>query len=201
MLRRPPRSTLFPYTTLFRSRRRTGGTDAGWHLKLPAAKKGRIEVRRGLGRSERTVPPQLLGLVRVQLRGEPVAPVARITTRRIVHRLRGENGTVLAEVADDHVTAEALGQELTTSTWREIEVELVEGDDGVLDAACAALIEAGARPSSSASKLERALVHRLPTLRLPNLATAAAETKAARKAAGKVKKGKKAKKAQKVRAG
>jgi CHAD domain-containing protein len=181
-------------------RRRTGGTDAGWHLKLPAAKKGRIEVRRGLGRSERTVPPQLLGLVRVQLRGEPVAPVARITTRRTVHRLRGENGTVLAEVADDHVTAEALGQELTTSTWREIEVELVEGDDGVLDAACAALIEAGARPSSSASKLERALVHRLPTLRLPNLATAAAETKAARKAAGKAKKGKKAKKAQKDRA-
>src|SRR2546430_11643912 len=25
MIRRPPRSTLFPYTTLFRSRRRTGG--------------------------------------------------------------------------------------------------------------------------------------------------------------------------------
>src|SRR5690348_17800626 len=65
MLRRPPRSTLFPYTTLFRSRRRTGGPDAGWHLKLPAAKQGRIEVRRGLGRSERAVPPQLLGLVRV----------------------------------------------------------------------------------------------------------------------------------------
>jgi len=43
-------------------------------------------------------------------------------------------------------------------------------------------------------------VHRLPTLRLPNLATAAAETKAARKAAGKAKKGKKAKKAQKDRA-
>jgi hypothetical protein len=53
-------------------RRRTGGTDAGWHLKLPAAHRGRIEVRRNPGRSERNVPPQLLGLVRVQLRGENI---------------------------------------------------------------------------------------------------------------------------------
>src|SRR2546422_5484406 len=29
MIRRPPRSTLFPYTTLFRSRRRCDGPDAG----------------------------------------------------------------------------------------------------------------------------------------------------------------------------
>src|SRR6266508_6469026 len=29
MIRRPPRSTLFPYTTLFRSPRRPGGRDGG----------------------------------------------------------------------------------------------------------------------------------------------------------------------------
>src|SRR2546422_4593012 len=29
MIRRPPRSTLFPYTTLFRSRRGWGGGDSG----------------------------------------------------------------------------------------------------------------------------------------------------------------------------
>src|SRR2546430_12375272 len=29
MIRRPPRSTLFPYTTLFRSERRHGGLDRG----------------------------------------------------------------------------------------------------------------------------------------------------------------------------
>src|SRR3712207_7975576 len=29
MIRRPPRSTLFPYTTLFRSARRLGGCEAG----------------------------------------------------------------------------------------------------------------------------------------------------------------------------
>ena len=162
-------------------RRRTGGTDAGWHLKLPAAKKGRIEVQRGLGRSERTVPPQLLGLVRVQLRGEPIAPVARITTRRTVRRLRGEDGEVLAEVADDQVTAEALGAQLSVSTWREIEVELVDGDDALLESASAALVSAGARPSDSTSKLQRTLGARLAALERPNLAAAADEAKAARK--------------------
>src|SRR6266496_1493023 len=36
MIRRPPRSTLFPYTTLFRSRARrrsAGGPDAGWRSR------------------------------------------------------------------------------------------------------------------------------------------------------------------------
>src|SRR3989441_9249725 len=51
MIRRPPRSTLFPYTTLFRSRRPTGGRsgDAG---DAPAA--------RGLRRGSR--PPTHLPL-------------------------------------------------------------------------------------------------------------------------------------------
>src|SRR3712207_8586639 len=35
MIRRPPRSTLFPYTTLFRSGRRRGGRERGEHLLLP----------------------------------------------------------------------------------------------------------------------------------------------------------------------
>src|SRR5688572_31948690 len=33
MLRRPPRSTLFPYTTLFRSRRGGGGRGRGCHVR------------------------------------------------------------------------------------------------------------------------------------------------------------------------
>jgi CHAD domain-containing protein len=175
-------------------RRRTGGTDAGWHLKLPAAKKGRIEVRRAPGRSVRAVPPQLLGLVRVQLRGEPVAPVAGITTRRTVHRLLGAGDVVLAEVADDQVTAEALGEELTTSWWREIEVELLDGDDALLAATSALLIDAGARPAGADSKLQRALANRLEALRLPDVAAAADEAEEA-KAAGKKGSEKKARKA------
>src|SRR3712207_7185032 len=42
MIRRPPRSTLFPYTTLFRSRRRLRGDWIGRHLRCP------VGGRRGL---------------------------------------------------------------------------------------------------------------------------------------------------------
>src|SRR5256885_6144503 len=47
MIRRPPRSTLFPYTTLFRSRRRAEAKRAGAdaHLRSSRAVKGyRIEA-------------------------------------------------------------------------------------------------------------------------------------------------------------
>src|SRR4051794_11700125 len=40
-------------------RRRTGGADAGWHLKVPAGKDARSEIRLPLGRSARTVPATL----------------------------------------------------------------------------------------------------------------------------------------------
>src|SRR5256885_6336822 len=45
MIRRPPRSTLFPYTTLFRSQRarRTGGSGGG------GARGGHLERRRSRG--------------------------------------------------------------------------------------------------------------------------------------------------------
>src|SRR6058998_3299158 len=37
-------------------RRRTGGDDAGWHLKLPAGADTRTEVRLPPGRATKTVP-------------------------------------------------------------------------------------------------------------------------------------------------
>src|SRR3712207_8981965 len=42
MIRRPPRSTLFPYTTLFRSRRTRSGRRAPWRsaAAAPAARRG-----------------------------------------------------------------------------------------------------------------------------------------------------------------
>ncbi|GAB3268974.1 CYTH and CHAD domain-containing protein [Kineosporia babensis] len=149
-------------------RRRTGGTDAGWHLKLKQPIKGdeadsRLEIHKPLGRSVRTVPAALLGLVRVQLRGAEVAPVALISTTRTVRELRAEDGTVLGEVADDLVTAHALGEETEATAWREIEVELVEGDLDLLKAARELLLEHGARPSDVHSKISRALGERLGT--------------------------------------
>src|SRR3712207_8080760 len=52
MIRRPPRSTLFPYTTLFRSERRRGsrrGPRGGHHLGFWLARKPPGAVHRGGG--------------------------------------------------------------------------------------------------------------------------------------------------------
>src|SRR2546422_7906536 len=40
MIRRPPRSTLFPYTTLFRSRRESGAVARPWRVHHGAATRG-----------------------------------------------------------------------------------------------------------------------------------------------------------------
>src|ERR1700753_3800659 len=40
-------------------RRRTGGTDEGWHLKLPAGAGARREMHAPLGTAEREVPDEL----------------------------------------------------------------------------------------------------------------------------------------------
>ena len=64
-------------------RRRTGGHDAGWHLKLPAGPDARTEIHAPLDASaEDTVPSELLDVVLAIVRDRPVAPVARITTKR-----------------------------------------------------------------------------------------------------------------------
>src|ERR1700756_2695864 len=44
-------------------RRRTGGTDAGWHLKLPKGSDERTEVHAPLGTAEREVPEELAARV------------------------------------------------------------------------------------------------------------------------------------------
>ena len=56
-------------------RRRRGGSDAGWHLKLPVGDDSRDEIRLPLGRTGRRVPAELAALVRVHTRGEPLRPV------------------------------------------------------------------------------------------------------------------------------
>ncbi|MHA7282377.1 CYTH and CHAD domain-containing protein [Arthrobacter sp. TMS2-4] len=143
-------------------RRRTGGEDAGWHLKLPAGPDERHEHHAPLGRKADGVPASLLDLVRVHIRDKPLVPVARLTTRRIVHRLYGEGNTVLADLSDDRVEAEVLRPASTGAHWREWEIELVDGSRDLLDAAQARVTGAGARPAAHTSKLERTLGSLLP---------------------------------------
>jgi inorganic triphosphatase YgiF len=141
-------------------RRRTGGPDEGWHLKLPVGAGTRRELQAPLGDDPAAVPPQLTSLVATWAEGHPLQVVAVLETRRTVRNLLGADGTVLAEVADDLVTGRlpSLGDTPTDPvTWREIEVELVSGGPEILAAARSRLTAAGARLSSSASKLGRLL--------------------------------------------
>ncbi|HXO49999.1 MAG TPA: CYTH domain-containing protein, partial [Mycobacterium sp.] len=80
-------------------RRRTGGTDAGWHLKLPAGPDARTEVRAPLGDESNAdeVPDELLDVVLAIVRDRPVGPVAHISTSRTIDVLYGPDGTALAE--------------------------------------------------------------------------------------------------------
>ena len=142
-------------------RRRVGGPDEGWHLKLPVRKDTRQEVRLPLSAGEAgTVPAQLAAQVEDITAGRPLHPIAILDTERTVVTLTGQAGEPLAEVADDLVTASRLDEPgAEPMKWREIEVEAAEGAEvaGLMEAAGQALREAGARRSASASKLGRLL--------------------------------------------
>ena len=141
-------------------RRRTGGPDAGWHLKLPAGAGSRREMQAPLGDEAAGVPPQLASLVAELIGDEPLRVVAVLETQRTVRNLTGAGGETLAEVADDLVTGRLPGPGDDPGepvTWREVEVELVSGGPEILAAARDRLVAAGPRPSPSPSKLARLL--------------------------------------------
>ena len=138
-------------------RRRTGGDDEGWHLKLPAHA-GRIELQAPLGDE---VPDEFLSAVAGLVRRRPLAPVARIDNLRQVHTLRDDDGAAVIEFCDDHVSTEAFVNGGSAATWREWEAEIVDPGrpdaHAHLAAVAAACADAGATTSSSSSKLARAI--------------------------------------------
>ncbi|MEU1366470.1 CYTH and CHAD domain-containing protein [Streptomyces sp. NPDC005803] len=141
-------------------RRRTGGADAGWHLKLPVATGVRDEIRAPLSDA---LPAELAGLVRSRVRDSALVPVVRLRSARDVHVLKGPDGTPLAELSVDEVRAERLHGGSRATAWTEIEVELADdGDPAFLDAVEERLGEAGVRPSTAPSKLSRALAETSP---------------------------------------
>lgn len=137
-------------------RRRTGGADAGWHLKLPVAPGVRDELRAPL---EDDLPSSLAGLVRARTRGAPLVPLVRLRSRRDVRHLVDAEGALLAEASTDTVRAERLtGGDGGTVEWTEIEVELADdGDPAFLDAVHKRLRKKGLKPAGPASKLAKAL--------------------------------------------
>jgi CHAD domain-containing protein len=140
-------------------RRRTGGSDAGWHVKLPAGPDTRTEVRAplddGVGGA---VPDSLKDVVLAIVRDRPLEPVAKISTDRTVDVLYDPEGSPVAEFSDDKVIASAAEGE--QQQWREWELELAEGASAsrdLLDRLANRLLDAGASPAGHGSKLARVL--------------------------------------------
>ena len=150
-------------------RRRTGGDDAGWHLKLPAGPDARTEVRVPSGEAngnrdgnQEDVPTELLDVVLAIVRDRPLSQVARISTTRGVYLLHGTDDAVLAEFCDDQVTASRAATPdapAVEQRWREWEIELVgaKPDTDLLDKLTERLLGAGATPAGHGSKLARVL--------------------------------------------
>jgi inorganic triphosphatase YgiF len=149
-------------------RRREGGADEGWHIKLPAGMgddEGRTELHWPLGTASAAteVPAEVRGSVAQLVGGAMLGPIARIRNRRITRHLLDADGNALAEISDDHVSADDLLTG-TQRTWREWEVELLKSAPNtrelrteLLDAIESALLAVGAFVSPSSSKLARAL--------------------------------------------
>ncbi|WP_284975106.1 CYTH and CHAD domain-containing protein [Arthrobacter sp. efr-133-TYG-104] len=148
-------------------RRRTGGPDSGWHLKLPLPSGDRREVHAPLGRAD-AVPEELAHRVLAYTRGKELAPIATLTTQRTTYALYGADGHRVADFMDDHVRAGVPNgahdhQPGAKISWREWEVELAADGTGkkaaraFLDAVTGPLAEAGAIPSARTSKLATTL--------------------------------------------
>lgn len=150
-------------------RRRTGGNDAGWHLKLPVGGRTREEVRLPLDAAPTPleVPGELASLVRARSRGAALMPVATVSTRRQTLNLLDAAGHVLAEVADDRVSARREQGAAAADSWREVEVELAEGDNALLMAVDDVFRKHGLHPSGRSAKLQRVLATAETTLRPP----------------------------------
>lgn len=141
-------------------RRRVGGVDEGWHLKLPAVGYRR-EIHFPLSDGD-GVPEAFLTRLHPVLRGRDLAPSIQLTTTRTVHELLDPTGVVLAEVCDDKVRSTPGIDGLEPQEWREWEVELIDGEPELLDQVEPLLVERGASTEVGPSKLARALAHLVP---------------------------------------
>lgn len=138
-------------------RYRTGDDEIGWHLKLPAGRDARDEIRVALGWSEQP-PAELLALARSATRGSALRPIAILTTRRRLYRWRDAAAGDLLAVSDDQVSARLLFDERPDQSWREIETELgADGGVALLDRVQSALGGVGVHRACAGSKLARAL--------------------------------------------
>lgn len=161
-------------------RRRTGGRDEGWHLKLPGRGRARREIGVAIdaapgvnGDGTVTLPAELRDLVRAVVRNEEIVPIAQVDNHRTETALVDKHRADIATFCDDRVRAASLLPGGTETSWREWELELsaelAENARGarVLDQVRSLVEEAGAHESDSPSKLLTALGDSLDTAPKP----------------------------------
>jgi inorganic triphosphatase YgiF len=141
-------------------RRRSGGPDAGWHIKGPRIGGGRTELHWPLGDADDEDVPDAVRAAVATVTDADLTPIARILNTRTAYALRSLDGQLVAEFVDDHVTATD-ARTGVVRTWREWEIELgpaASADPRAFFAAVeTAVLAAGGRAAASASKLARAL--------------------------------------------
>jgi len=128
-----------------------------WTLKLPgAANRAQLTDREiTVAGSSRRPPDEVMSLVRAYLRGAPLEPVARLTTRCLRVPLSDGSGRQLAEVIDGEVSV--LHGRRVAARFREVEVGVKPGGGEVLGPLLARLRQAGAGSPDPTPRHVRAL--------------------------------------------
>jgi len=135
-------------------RRRDDSSGGAWQITWPHTGE-RTEFRLSL-KDGHQPPEELLDLTAGLRAGKELHPVAAVRTTRQCLQFCGDDGEVMAEVADDVVHATAFGAAATVSAWREIDVEW-SADERLAHKVRRRLRKAGAAPATDNSKLDRAL--------------------------------------------
>jgi inorganic triphosphatase YgiF len=102
-------------------RRRVGGSETGWQLKVPNGT-ARTELQSGW--QGKTPPPELLEALKGLLAGESLDPVGTIRTTRTAHQVLNGDGELVVEIADDQVESGPPDGGTMLHSWHEVEVEL-----------------------------------------------------------------------------
>jgi CHAD domain-containing protein len=132
-------------------RRRVEKAKGLWQLKLPSgAARLELEVAGGPAGP----PAQITDLLFALTRGKDVRPVAKLRTRRSGVNVR-DGDRILAEVVVDSVSVMEAGR--VRGRFRELEVELVEGDEKLLRRLEKELRRAGAEDGDPRPKVFKAL--------------------------------------------
>ena len=133
-------------------RRRVENGLSRWQLKLPRGGNARAELEAPGGPAG--PPAALADLLVAHLRHGRLEPVATLRTRRAGVRV-ADDGRTIADVTLDSVAVLDAGR--SAGGFAEIEIELVDGDDGDLERLGRRLRKAGAKTSDGMPKLLRVL--------------------------------------------